>query len=244
MLRKANAFLIELPPQPGQAHRSAAGALIDYKLQEVTDSSVRAISTVPGNFVDKPAFKSPWHYHDCDMQIAVILDGSVELGYRGDTYARAERGDILFIPGQTMHDVGAPSADYQIAEITFPGTFGTVEAPQPARDAVTPAVTLGARDAIRGDTVNGITEYRHAIAEPYSKRYSIRRMLRSRTEPFAPSEQWHGQKQRMIVVTAGWRQLASGERCERGDLLLVPGGERVRDTAVSDDYAAVEVTLL
>ena len=174
-LRKAASCLVELPPQPGQAHRSAAGRLIEYRLQELTDQQARAISTVPGNFADKPAFKSPWHYHDCELQIAVILEGSVELGYRGDTYTRAERGDILFIPGHTMHDVGAPSADYQIAEITFPGTFGTVEGPMPPRDHVSPAVTLGARDAVRGETRGGITTYHHALAAPYRARYAIQR---------------------------------------------------------------------
>ncbi len=247
-LRRAAEFRIEQKEQPGQAHRSAAGGLIDYRLQEITDSAMRAICTVPGNFADKPKFASPWHFHDCDLQVALILDGSVELGYRGDTYARAEKGDILFIPGKTAHDVGSPSADYQIAEITFPGSFGTIETPMPAKDAATPAVTLGSRDAVRMGEHHGLVEYRYPVAEPYGRTYDLRRYLRSRTEPFAATSRHHEDHFRASVPFAGWADVDLGDgetvRVGVGDLLLVTPHTDCRLVAVSDDYAAVEVRLL
>ena len=57
LIRKARDHTIDMPHQPGQAHRSAAGKTIDYRLQEITDGKARAISTVPGMFIDKPLSK-------------------------------------------------------------------------------------------------------------------------------------------------------------------------------------------
>lgn len=243
ILRKADAFRIALKADPTQAHRGAAGALIDYRLQEVTDSAARAICTVPDNFADKPKFGSPWHYHDCDMQIGVVLDGSVELGYRAHAYARAEKSDVLFIPGHTMHDVSAPSTDYRLAEITFPGTFGTTEAPMPAEGADTPAVTLGSRDAIRAGAANGMVEYRYPVSAPHSEKYAITRFVRSRTEPFVAVARKNEDRYRFLVPFLGSADLADGAKLEVGDLLVVPKGAEYTLTAASDDWAYVEVTL-
>ena len=187
VLRKAAEFTIDMPHQPGQAHRSAAGRMVDYRLQEVTDNEARAISTVPGQFVDKPAFGSPWHYHDCDLQVAVVLEGSIELGYLADTYARAVKGDILFIPGHVLHDVSAPSADYQVAEITFPGTFGTTEAAMPAPGQPTAAATFSPSDAVRTGVENGVIDYAYPVAQDYRGTFDVRRQMRSRVDAFAPA---------------------------------------------------------
>ena len=245
-LRKASEFRVEIPAQPGQAHRSAAGALIDYRLQEITDAKVRAISTVPGNFVDKPAFASPWHYHDCGMQIAVVLEGSVELGYRADHHARAQKGDVLFIPGHEPHDVGAVSHDYQIAEITFPGTFGTTEAPPPEPGTPMMARTLSTRDAVRVGTESGLTTYRYPVPEPHASTYAITREVRSRTTAFVPRVREHADPYRMTIALEGWKEIeldGQTRRIERGDMLVVPRATLLRELAVSDDWAAVEVAL-
>ncbi len=246
-VRRARDYRFKMPEQPGQAHRSAAGWMIDYKLQEITDGAVRAISTVAGHFRDKPSFGSPWHYHDCDLQVAIVLDGSIELGYEADTYARAIRGDILFIPGHTLHDVSAPSADYQVAEITFPGTFGTVEAQMPEPGARTSARTLGPRDAVRTRMVSGIIEYRYPVEAPWNRKYEIWRLMRSRSDSFAPASHRHSDRFRMTMVTQGWRQVeVDGVRqeLEMGDLLVVPSETDFKDLAYSEDYEAVEVRLL
>jgi quercetin dioxygenase-like cupin family protein len=246
-LRKAADFRVEMPHQPGQAHRSAAGWMIDYKLQELTGNQARAISTVPDQFVDKPGFASPWHYHDCELQVAIVLEGSIELGYQAERYARAIKGDVLFIPGNVPHDVSGPSADYQVAEITFPGSFGTVEIDMPAPGAPTTAATLGPRDATRVGVVEGIVEYLYPVSAALADRFAIVRQLRSRVDAFVPSTRGHGDRYRITMVTQGWRDIeidGGRQRAEVGDLLVVPGGSEYRDVAASDDYAAVEVRML
>jgi quercetin dioxygenase-like cupin family protein len=246
-LRKAEDFRFEMPHQPGQAHRSAAGWMIDYKLQELTGGQARAISTVAGQFADKPAFKSPWHYHDCALQVAIVLEGSIELGYRADSYARAGKGDVLFIPGEVPHDVSAPSADYVVAEITFPGSFGTTEAEMPPPGAETCARTLGTQDAVRSGEQDGIIDYVYPIGGGLHDRYAIHRLLRSRVSPFAPGTRRHDDAFRMAIAISGWREVDLGSGVERtgpGDLLVIPGGADWRDVAMSDDYDAVEVRML
>lgn len=246
LVRKAADHRVRMAHQPGQAHRSAAGWTIDYRLQEVTGGAARAISTVPDQFADKPAFGSPWHYHDCALQVALVLQGSIELGYQGDRYARAGKGDILFIPGEVPHDVSNPSADYQVAEITFPGSFATTEAEMPAPDAETPARTWGSSAAVRAGSAHGIIDYGYPVAAPYDTRFDIRRQVRSRTEAFEPGARRHEDRYRFIMVVQGWRaaRIEGAEvRAEAGDLIVVPGGADWHDSAVSDDYEAVEVRL-
>jgi quercetin dioxygenase-like cupin family protein len=246
-VRKAEDHRIELPHQPGQAHRSAAGWTIDYRLQEITVGRARAISTVPGHFVERPAFGSPWHYHDCDLQVAMVLEGSIELGYQGETYTRAGKGDILFIPGHVLHDVSNPSADYQVAEITFPGSFGTVEASEPARDIATLARTWGSSAAVRTGSERGIIDYGYPVGPEHAQRFDVRRQVRSRTEPFVAAATTHANAFRFVMVMQGWRETeldGAAVRAEVGDVIVVPGGASWQDKAVSDDYEAVEVRLL
>ncbi len=246
-LRRAEDCRVEMPHQPGQAHRSAAGWMIDYKLQELTGGQARAISTVAGQFIDKPAFKSPWHYHDCALQVAIVLEGSIELGYRADSYARAGKGDILFIPGEVLHDVSAPSADYVVAEITFPGSFGTIEAAMPAPGAGTTARTLGTQDAVRSGEQDGVIDYVYPIGAGLEDRYAIHRLLRSRVAPFVPGMRRHDDAFCMSIAISGWREVDLGQGVERagpGDLLVIPGHADWRDLAMSDDYDAVEVRML
>lgn len=246
-VRKAQDHRIEMPHQPGQAHRSAAGWTIDYKLQELTGDVARSISTVPGHFIERPGFSSPWHHHDCDLQVAMVLEGSIELGYQGGTYGRAGKGDILFIPGHVMHDVSNASSDYQVAEITFPGTFATVEGVEPAADIETPARTWGSSAAIRSGEARGVIRYVYPVMAPYDRQFRILRLRRSRTSAFEPGALAHDDRYRFQMVMQGWRDVeVEGEtiRAETGDIIVLPRGAPCGDLAMSDEYEAVEVSLL
>lgn len=244
VLRKAADFRIAAAPSFGEVHRAAIGGSVDYRLQEVTAGRIRAFGTLPGNFVDKPRFASPWHFHDCTMQIAVVLDGSVELGYREGQHARAQKGDVLFIPGQEVHDVGMLSSDYQILEITFPGTFATVEAPPPPRDLAPVATTLSPRDAPRVGTKAGVLTYRFPVPAPYADTYAVYRHVRSRTDEFQPGVHEHAEDTRITIPAEGWMDVEIDgvrQRMERGDLLLHPPGVSLCEHAASDDWVAVEI---
>ncbi|KQX23263.1 MULTISPECIES: cupin domain-containing protein [unclassified Sphingomonas] len=246
-VRKAGDHRIELPHQPGQAHRSAAGWTIDYRLQEITGGDARSISTVPGHFIDKPAFGSPWHHHDCDLQVAMVLEGSIELGYRGGRYGRAGKGDILFIPGHVMHDVSNPSSDYQVAEITFPGSFGTVEGVEPASDIDTPARTWGSSAAIRQGEARGVIAYLYPVMGPYDRRFRIRRLRRSRTSPFEPGSLAHDDRYRFLMVMQGWMDVdIDGQtlRVETGDIVVLPKGVACEQRAMSDELEMIETSVL
>jgi hypothetical protein len=246
-IRQAADHTIELPPQPGQAHRSGGGKLIDYNLQPATGDRVRAIATVEGHFANTPEWGSPWHFHECDLQIALIIDGSLEVAYERDRYSRAVAGDILFIPGQTLHDVGSASTDYQVAEITFPGTFGTIEADAPAAGAPTAGRTLAPRDAWREEDAGGLIAYRYDLAAPHDASFAIRRYVASRTSGCDGAVRRHGDAYRMLYVMKGWVDLAlAGEapvRTPRQAVATIPADTDYAVTASSDDLEVIEIAL-
>jgi quercetin dioxygenase-like cupin family protein len=247
LIRKAEDCRVRMDHQAGQAHRSAAGWTIDYRLQEATGGEARAISTISGQFIDKPAFSSPWHHHDCALQVAIVLQGSIELAFEAERFVRAGKGDVLFIPGQVPHNVSAPSADYQVAEITFPGTFGTTETMAPAPDHVTRARILPVASALRCGTEGGVARYVYPVAEPYARHFALSRLVRLRTDPFIPSTWQLEAGFALTLVTQGWCEISLDGKTIRagvGDLLIVPGGCAQQETALSDDYQAVEVQLL
>lgn len=246
--RLASDHRVETKPQAGQAHRTSLGAIIDYALPAVTNQQVRAIATLPKHFENTPAWGSPWHFHECDLQVALILRGSLDVAYEAGKTSRAAHGDILFIPGGVLHDVGGSSADYQVAEITFPGSFGTIESEAPKVGAATLGRTLAIRDAVLVGTRGGLAEYQYPIAAPHAERYAIRRYVRARTEAFDSQWRKHEDAYRMTFVTSGWKKIetADGQRACIGpmDIGIVPGGMDARDMEVSMDYEAVEVALL
>ncbi len=239
---------VETKPQPGQAHRVNLGAIIDYKLQQATGDCVRAISTLPGHFRDLPNWESPWHYHECDLQVAIILDGSLDVAYNTGHTSRAAKGDLLYIPGGVLHDVGGSSVDYQVAEITFPGSFGTVEAPAPSADHVSEGRTLAVRDASLVAVTGGIGEYQYKLTPSVQGKYAIRRYIRHRSMPFAALWREHSDTYRMTYVICGTKEIITdkGELQQLGplDIAIIPAKLKVQDVSMSDDYEAIEVALM
>lgn len=247
-VRLAAEHLVEPKPDPGQAHRASLVRIIDYALPAISDGQIRAIATVADQFKSLPAWKSPWHFHECELQLGLIVNGSLDLAYAQGRISRASKGDILWIPGGVLHDVGAASADYQIVEITFPGSFSTVEAQPPPPGSGTLARTHSIRDAGFAAAGGGLLEYRYALDGALAARYAIRRWVRDRNGDDSGGPRRHTDRCRITCVTQGSKAVATaGRRATRVgalDLVLMPPGTDWRDSEISDDYEAVEVALL
>jgi quercetin dioxygenase-like cupin family protein len=67
-----------------------------------------------------------WHYHECEMQLAYILKGWIDLQYEDGTEVRLEAGDVMFLPGGVKHNEVRSSDDITGFEITIPAVMGTV----------------------------------------------------------------------------------------------------------------------
>ncbi|QIB65620.1 cupin domain-containing protein [Kineobactrum salinum] len=244
---RAHEHHLELPPQPDQAHRADLGTIIDYRLQETTGDSMRAIATLPGHFRDTPQWASPWHYHECELQVALIIDGSLDIDYGRDGWSRANRGDLLFIPGLAPHNVGGSSADYQVAEITFPGTFSTVETEAPQETSSVQGQTLAVRDAFLETLNSGVSVYRYKLGDDYTGKYAIRRIIRRRSEPFKPAWCTKSETTKLTFVMRGSKEFQTAddkkERIGPMDILLSPPGVSLLDTKISPDYEAIEITV-
>jgi quercetin dioxygenase-like cupin family protein len=228
----------------GEAHRAAHSALIDYRLPEITGGAARGVGTVPGFCMDKPAFKSPWHYHECRMQIDLILEGSVEVALQSERRMRLEKGDVVFIPGKSLHDISYPSADYQVVEFTFPEAFTTIEADMPAPGLPTAARAWGISEAVRTGLTRGILSYAYPVEAPYREGLRIEREYRCRPEPFLPGSLHHDGEFLYLFVIRGSRSVelaGQPEALRSGDLLVLPGSVDCRDIGMSDDYEALIV---
>lgn len=72
-----------------------------------------------------------WHYHECEMQIAYIVKGWIELQFEDGTDVRLEAGDAMFLPGGVKHNEVRSSDDITGFEITVPAGMGTVPCDEP-----------------------------------------------------------------------------------------------------------------
>ena len=247
-VRLAAAHVLEPAPVPGQAHRASLARIVDYALPAISDGHLRAIATVADQFKDLPAWKSPWHFHECELQIGLIVNGSLDLAYDPGRKSRAAKGDILCIPGKVLHDVGAASADYQIVEITFPGSFSTVECPPPPPGSGTLARTYSIPDAYFEAGGDGLLEYRYALDGPLAARYAIRRWVRDRNAVGDNRPRRHSDRCRITCVTQGSKTVETAgvpaTRVGALDLTLMPPDTEWRDAGISDDYEAVEIAVL
>jgi quercetin dioxygenase-like cupin family protein len=245
-IRRASDCLVTPASAPGELHRAVHAAVIDYRLQEITGEAARGFSTTPGAFADKPAFRSPWHYHDCDLQVAIVLAGSVELAFADGGFSRLSKGAVMFIPGHVIHDVSTLSADYQVAEFIFPGYFATIEASAPAPKTPTLARLWGTHDAVRSGCTRGLIGYRYPVGAPYSDRYHLELERHSRSEPFEPGALRHTDRLQLLFVTLGFRDVTiEGEttRLGIGDVLVIPAGADCAEVSVSEEHEAMRISV-
>jgi quercetin dioxygenase-like cupin family protein len=246
-VRKAKDCLITMRgADPKDMHRAVEAQAVEYRLQEITNDGARAVGTAPG-FSAPAGMRAPWHYHDCDMQIGVVLGGSVEGAYADQERWRIGKSDIIMVPGGAAHDVSEASADYEATEFTFPGTFATIESKAPPRGTSSTAVRLGINEAIRSGAARGLLFYDYPVSAPYSARYAVGRQRRSRVEPFVQGQLVHDAELLLLYVTQGSRTVVmNGEQTvlERGDLLVLPGGVECRDVDASEEHESLSIRLL
>lgn len=72
-----------------------------------------------------------WHYHTADAQIIYFLQGWAELVFEDGNRIRAQAGDMLFIPGGTLHNDLISSIDLEVIEMSIPAAMGTVNCDAP-----------------------------------------------------------------------------------------------------------------
>ena len=246
-VRKLKDCVIELPAPADDLHRAVHTRVVDYSLPQITGNSARAMGMVPGFCADKPNFNSPWHNHDCEMQIGFVREGSVELGFVDGDLSRTGKGDVVMIPGGQPHVVDNASSDYVGTEFTFPGTFRTIDAKMPPAGTRSPCRKWGVSDAIRGEEMRGLIIYDYPVEAPYSARYALSRQRRSRVSPFVSGSLKHNDDFRLLYVTQGARMvIMDGVKSlmEEGDLLILPGGIECLDVEASDEHEALCMSLL
>jgi quercetin dioxygenase-like cupin family protein len=245
-VRRASECLVAIEVGGAELHRAAHNSVIDYRLQEAMQGGGRGVGTVPGFCSDKPSFSSPWHHHDCEMQIGIVLDGSVEMAFADGDFSRIGKWDIGMIPGGVAHDVSNPSADFLTTEFTFPGTFATIETPPPPFGTPTNAVKWGMSDAVRTGEERGLLFYSYPVNPAYADRYAVGRERRSRVAPFVSASITHDEDYRLYYLTQGTRTFElNGEphRLNSGDLLVLPGGVECTDLDASEEHELVTITL-
>ncbi len=230
-------------------HRDVGGEAteINYNLQEITHDATRGWCSVPNFFESRPSHRSAWHYHNCDMQVIIIMEGSAEFAFTEGPHVRAGKENIMTIPGGCAHDIRNLSADYQVAEFTFPGTFGTTATDAPPLDTNVTAQLWSLADAPNIGDQDDLIRYLYPLSDPYNKKYRIEGEFRCRPETFLRKSLKHSDPYRFLLVKNGTREIETEGSIERlgfGDVLVIPAGAECIDTNASDDYQGVWVSLL
>lgn len=229
-------------------HRAGMPAMIQYGLGEITDGVVGALASPPGLAAGMTKFETGFHYHDCEMQIVIVLDGATDAVRDGGVMSRVGKGDVSLIPGGVPHGGTEPSADYQAVEITFPSDYQTIVCAAPAIDgAPSPSQTWGRGEAVRTDEERGLIKYAYPVAAPYAADYGIEFERRTRAVDFEPGELRHGDAMQVLMVLAGSRDVnveGTAFSLAHSDLLLIPEGATCQDIAASSDFEGVWVRRL
>ncbi len=81
---------------------------------------------VAGVQVVRPNGGTPvWASHDTDILFGFVMGGNVTLEGEGRDDFSLEAGDAFVIPPGMKTRLGAPSDDFELMEVTLPGTFNT-----------------------------------------------------------------------------------------------------------------------
>ena len=101
---------------------------LDTRIAEASDGRAGAtMSAAHGAMAEETG----WHYHECEMQIGLIMKGWIDMQYEDGTEVRLEAGDVLFVPGGVVHNEVRASEDLAGFEVTIPADMGTVPVDPP-----------------------------------------------------------------------------------------------------------------
>lgn len=67
----------------------------------------------------------PWATHDTDILFAFVMEGSMTLEGEGKEPYTLVAGDAFVVPPGMKTRYGDPSEDFELMEVTLPGSFGT-----------------------------------------------------------------------------------------------------------------------
>jgi len=123
--------------------------IVSYGLQEATGNQARGIKTT---FAEPIPGELGWHWHDCLVQLAIVVGGSIDVVFKDADWRTCRAGDIMIIPGQAPHNAARVSGDYEYLELTFPGDFDTVPCSSPAPGGMVTGTVVGDQDAQPGET--------------------------------------------------------------------------------------------
>ena len=70
-------------------------------------------------------FGSPWHYHEWDLSMSVIIRGSAEFEFEGVGVVKFEPGMVIFQPAMNRHREVYISPDFWALEINLPAKVPT-----------------------------------------------------------------------------------------------------------------------
>jgi mannose-6-phosphate isomerase-like protein (cupin superfamily) len=177
-----------------EAHRAGTPPVPSYGLSQLTGGRASSFaSKLPVDWNEGPQMpperrerETGWHYHDCDLQLAFVLDGSIEIAVSDDDWRRYYSGDILVIPGGAPHNARLLSEDYSQLDLTMPYQYGTTPCPPHPRGDPAPAFIVGDADA-RPVGADGVREY---DLQPHVAKIAIMRLIETgedavRTQPGA-----------------------------------------------------------
>ena len=90
-------------------------------LSAATDGKVHAQITTATQPMSEPTTR---HYHICEGQFVIMLNGWVDLVFENGDEVRIGEGDSLYIPGGLRHNETATSDTFELLEVTLPANMG------------------------------------------------------------------------------------------------------------------------